>query len=401
MKHTSSLMFIISVIILLGWNCSKHTTIISQEGEVLTSDTFSFLTKPVVSSSSQDSLYEFYQRIELYPDQVHHNKFGEILWNSVAEQFISGTWISIFSKRLELVSQSNQIEQSVNFTFKNLPVVVIGSSNQILFYNLEKRRVIKKYHVKGTPFRYTALPDNKLKVLVSNDFKDSLFVYHFRVDTLLGLDTINIKYNTNLATLHPDGSVLIDGNPVELKFINIPDLSVSNTLQLAQQCSRIALSSDGSRLILINESFNTGVLSTIKILSFPNLEEIGNYSFNHKLVYSLQNDLFLAGDEEGNIQLINIKTGETIYSAKENQQISSLGILSNREVLLGIYSSQREEIQLIYRDVLTGKNLHTLNTSSEYILPIAFSSDSRKLFFYENKTLSQIELERGANQIVA
>lgn len=47
------------------------------------------------------------------------------------------------------------------------------------------------------------------------------------------------------------------------------------------------LFSDGSRLILINESFNIGVLSIIKILSFLNFEEIGNYFFNYKFVYSL------------------------------------------------------------------------------------------------------------------
>lgn len=72
--------------------------------------------------------------------------------------------------------------------------------------------------------------DNKLKVFVFNDFKDFLFVYYFRVDILLGLDIINIKYNINLVILYLDGSVLIDGNFVELKFINILDLSVSNIL---------------------------------------------------------------------------------------------------------------------------------------------------------------------------
>jgi hypothetical protein len=393
MKYNTSIIFVIFILVFFGWNCSKKISITNDQESVSVLDGFRFLTEPEVAYHSKDSLYEFYQRIKFNPEQVHHSKFGEIFWNPIAGQFVSGTWFSIFDKELKLVSQNDEIEQSEIFTYQNLPIVVMGTSNQIIFYDLEKQSVLEKYDIKGIPFRYTSLPDNNLKALVTNEFRDTLTIYHFKIDRLISVDTLSIEHNTNLTTLHPNGNILIDGNPIKLNFINTENLNINKELSLTEQCSRIGLSNDGSRLVIISESFRSNVPSIIRILSFPELEEINSFNFGKKLIHSLKNDLLLAGDEEGNVQFVNVKTGETIYSTKEKQQIRCLAVLNDQEILLGTFSFQENETKLIYRNIRTNKDLYTLDTYTDVLLPIVVSTDSKQLYLYYNNTLSQIDLE--------
>ncbi len=352
---------------------------------------FKFLSDTLIAREAVDSLYVFHKEIKLHPDIITFQPYGELLWNDSAQLFITRGNFNLISKELKLLFEDKKNRADRIFSFTKLPYAIGTNDVTLNFYDLNTRKLIKKFPVEGTVLRFHELPNERLAVL-TNTGKNKLLHYFFDAAEWTKTDTLYYpeEIKGRPFAVDPSQQYLITGSALELNVISLKDQKLIKKIDLfPSSYDRPYFNKNGDRLILTSQG-GFSKASRIKIFSFPNLEEISEHFMKYQPNTAMKDNLLLAGDREGNVNLIDLQSGQIIYTRKERNRIFSLAILNQREILLG--TSSKEKLTLSMIDIESNNILRSLKTSTDYIVPMAISDDSKKFYFYEGNTLSSLNL---------
>jgi hypothetical protein len=282
-----------------------------------------------------------------------HNRFIYSFLNNV---------VKIYTKYFDFVNKITLFESDNIIKIKQLQddTFIIITNENVIHYSPPNLIELVSYE-KNLCFIYTS-PDDKWMLLYNFTYKyltnssrnPSYYIckilkfYNFKLfeDVLTGTDNKNPIQCNKIIGICNDGSILLTDNNIIIKYYN--SNNYKSTSFNVEWCSAFCLSSDGKKLIAVNE-YNVIILINVDNLSLISIIPIYNMSYRHDTVDDI---IYLIDSKISNIKIFDIYHEQITHIINIDWIKSALKNIRKKDNLLVLYTYTNETY--VY-DLITNK----------------------------------------------
>lgn len=389
-RHLCILFFCLIAILFNACRAKKATTRIDQKGPSMAEvdpPPFFFLENQTWRQSSRDSLYEFYGEIDLSPSGFSLNSLGEFVWSEPAQVFVAEGDLTVFDVELreKFTNETIAVDQLVCDSKE--PIATISNGFSIIIVNLETEEVLKRYPLSGPCMHLQQLENDQVLALVEGD-EENCLRYFFKSGELAKIDSFPIKESRRWLSFSPD---LSHAAYLEGRDLVVENLGENSTrkIPMGNDFTTPLFSGDGRRIILTQLAYHRTQKGKILVFDFPSFNPIYVGEFSGHRVVSLQNDRLVIGDELGQIEVVDIGSGEIIYQA-DRSEIFDLGISTDDRLLF----SEKDGFSINYRSVAieSGETMSQSSSNADFIVPKVIANNSKDFYFHFNDRVHVLDL---------
>ncbi len=353
---------------------------------------FHFLRNDSLTDSSVDSLYEFSHELNLDPEGFNLSTKGNFEWSEAAQVFVTkGTFIVFNNKLEEVFTDESRFSKHLK-CFRNMPLAISVNEHSYHFINLNTKKTVRKYHLKGYCSNLQLFKNDQVIVSsIDERNKSLLYQYFFEGTELMKIDSIKIGRGVGYHSYSPDMRFLCYEKSGKLVVKNL-ELETEKVIGNNFFNAKPFFSDDGKRIIIKKSPTRQGD-SNVSILSFPELTEISELSFYQSTTLSIQGILLIVGDEKGKIEVVDLETGNSVYQSKDEGSLFGVGINASNEIVYAVKAGKETLFKV--KNISTNKIIKTKKSQSGFIRPLLISNDSKLFYFKLNDDLYEFDIQKS------